>query len=82
MTDIAHSGFFDPEDITLHWREWNKLNLPDGMTIMDPDGFRHGRPEVVNFRDFLTARLHCTMIGVYRPSEGRWVSKEESIATS
>jgi hypothetical protein len=47
--------------IELHWSEWNKLDLPDGMEIWDPDGFRGRLPEVVNFNQFITARNICTL---------------------
>jgi len=32
------------------------------MTIMDPDGFRNGRPTVVTWDEFLVARGLCTLI--------------------
>ena len=62
MTDFSEKAHYDAADIALHWTEWNKLNLPDGMTIMDPDGFRHGRPTVINFEQFLAARFECTLV--------------------
>ena len=71
------TNFIQDPDIELHWSEWNKLNLPDGMTIYDPDGFRNGRPTVVNFRDFLRARSMCTMIGVQNGGTGEWRPKEQ-----
>lgn len=49
-------------DMVLHWTEWNKLKLPDGMTIYDPDGFRGNRPVSVTFAEFLEARNECTLV--------------------
>lgn len=43
------------------WEEW-EAEVTDGWTILDPDGFRHGKPTVVTKDEFERARLECTLI--------------------
>jgi hypothetical protein len=50
-------------DTKLPWQVWNDVPHPDGLTILDPDGFRHGKPTIVTWAEFERARMECTMGG-------------------
>ena len=43
-----------------HWMEWDN-EIDDGWRILDPDGFRFGRPEFVTREEFLAAKGLCTV---------------------
>ncbi len=44
-----------------HWTLWES-EVTDGWTILDPDGFRHGKPTEVTKEEFERARNECTLI--------------------
>ena len=58
LTDMSASMVDDP---IRHWTEWD-AEVTDGYTILDPDGFRGGRPIYVTRAQFERARLECTLI--------------------
>lgn len=51
------------DPVVKHWKEWDNEIADDGMRIIDPDGFRFGKPVFVTRDEFLKAKMECTLVG-------------------